>query len=214
MIKSVLIYDRNLSVLCHFISFQFARHLPMASLLRRGLSQMVRQYKPNLITLTSKNSPVLYLSLRKVASSGKKDSSTAVSISEKTPYEIELERLKKEEPGQTYYGYFKDEPYLDKMLYHGIWLVVYSFSFLFALPLLFYIPMVRGNDKEWKAREAQSWIAKRRANGEPLISRDFAPAELMEGMVPPPGDWEREWLMQQSSVRPTFSKVYNHDYTY
>ncbi|XP_039263411.2 uncharacterized protein LOC120339369 [Styela clava] len=196
------------------MSFQCTCHRPMASLLRHGLPQMVRRCKPNLITLAGKNSPVIYLGIRRVASSSKKGASAPVTVSEKTPYEIELERLKKKDPEEKFYGFYKDQPYVDKMQYHSFWLILWSLTLMFLFPVLSYTPMWRGNDRKWKAREAHAWIEKRRANDEPLISKDYAPAEIIEGMVPPPGDWERDWLMAQQSVRPSATGVYNHNYTF
>merc|ERR1712137_1266812 len=36
--------------------------------------------------------------------------------------------------------------------------------------------------------------------GKSPISPDYAPAELMESMVPPAGDWEKIWLSRQPST--------------
>jgi len=42
-----------------------------------------------------------------------------------------------------------------------------------------------------------------------VIDPNFVPANVIESMVPPEGDWEEEWLRAQPSVRSdTKSKFY------
>ena len=61
---------------------------------------------------------------------------------------------------------------------------------------------------EWRKYEAAQLLEAREANGEPLLNQDFVPPELIESMVPPPGDWEEEWLASQPSVRSKAEKYY------
>lgn len=64
-----------------------------------------------------------------------------------------------------------------------------------------------GDTSEWYVREARKLVEERREREEPLMDVNFAPKELIESMVPPAGDWEREWLSKQSSVFPDPSKT-------
>ena len=62
---------------------------------------------------------------------------------------------------------------------------------------------------EWRRYEAVKLIEERTARGELPIDTNFVPPELIESMVPPPGDWEEEWLRSQPAVN---SKVQSHYY--
>jgi len=66
-----------------------------------------------------------------------------------------------------------------------------------------------GKMKAWTRREAVLRLEERMAKGEPVIDPNFVPANVIESMVPPEGDWEEEWLRAQPSVRSdTKSKFY------
>ena len=60
---------------------------------------------------------------------------------------------------------------------------------------------------EWRKYEAAKLLEEREARGEFPFQKDFAPPELMESMVPPPGDWEEEWLRSQPTLR---TKAYRY----
>jgi len=53
-------------------------------------------------------------------------------------------------------------------------------------------------------------LEKRLAAGKNPIDHDFAPAELIESMVPAAGQWEEDWLANQAVVRspwvPSYAK--------
>lgn len=57
-----------------------------------------------------------------------------------------------------------------------------------------------GNNNRENRREAILRIEEAAALGKSPISPDYAPAELMETMVPPAGDWEKIWLSRQPST--------------
>ena len=57
-----------------------------------------------------------------------------------------------------------------------------------------------GNHVLNNRREALLRIEEAAAKGQSPISPDYAPAELVESMVPPPGDWEKIWLARQPTT--------------
>ena len=57
-----------------------------------------------------------------------------------------------------------------------------------------------GNNNRQDRREAVLRIEEAARLGKSPISPDYAPAELMESMVPPAGDWEKIWLSRQPST--------------
>ena len=57
-----------------------------------------------------------------------------------------------------------------------------------------------GNETHNNRREALLRIDEAAAKGQSPISPDYAPADLIEGMVPPAGDWEKIWLARQPST--------------
>jgi len=63
--------------------------------------------------------------------------------------------------------------------------------------------------KEWRKYEAAKLLEEREARGEFPLNQDFAPAEIIESMVPPAGDWEEEWLRNQPSIRTKSKKHYS-----
>lgn len=67
---------------------------------------------------------------------------------------------------------------------------------------------------DWKKYEALQLIEERTAKGLPLVDPDFAPEELIETMVPPPGDWEKEWLSNQPTTKPALKHWYGSDMVY
>lgn len=52
----------------------------------------------------------------------------------------------------------------------------------------------------WRKREAIMQIERCLAEGKIPIDPNFVPEELIEQMVPPPGDWEEDWLRKQPSA--------------
>ena len=61
---------------------------------------------------------------------------------------------------------------------------------------------------EWRKYEAAKILEEREARGECPLDQDFVPRELIESMVPPPGDWEEQWLDNQPSVRTKHRRHY------
>ena len=57
-----------------------------------------------------------------------------------------------------------------------------------------------GNETHNNRREALLRIDEAAAKGQSPISPDYAPADLIESMVPPAGDWEKIWLARQPST--------------
>jgi hypothetical protein len=66
--------------------------------------------------------------------------------------------------------------------------------------LIIIMPDFLGNNNRQDRREAVLRIEEAAALGKSPISPDYAPAELMESMVPPAGDWEKIWLSRQPST--------------
>merc|ERR1719486_572780 len=66
--------------------------------------------------------------------------------------------------------------------------------------LVIIMPDFLGNNNRMDRREACLRIEEAAALGKSPISPDYAPAELMETMVPPAGDWEKIWLSRQPST--------------
>ena len=61
---------------------------------------------------------------------------------------------------------------------------------------------------EWRRYEACKLLEEREARGELPIDINFVPPDLIESMVPPPGDWEEEWLRTQPSVKSKYLRHY------
>jgi len=66
----------------------------------------------------------------------------------------------------------------------------------FTFTLLDYM----GYNTQWARREAILRIHEAVQNGASPIDPDYAPPEIVEQMIPPPGDWEKIWLSRQPST--------------
>jgi len=117
-----------------------------------------------------------------------------------TTYETELARISKELgwdanahlpapelcDEERRYWQWNDQMY---MMFFGFWLGIFPF-----------MPDYSGYGTQWSRREAILRINEAVRDGKSPIDPDYAPAELIEQMVPPPGDWEKIWLSRQPST--------------
>jgi len=69
-------------------------------------------------------------------------------------------------------------------------------------------PQALGQDEMWFKEEAIIRIEERVAKGLPILDPNFCPLDVIDKHVPPPGEWEEEYLSQQPSTYPV---VHRHN---
>lgn len=131
----------------------------------------------------------------------------SIATAGKSQYEIEVEKIRKKEKFQHYYGFFRNDTIFDEALMH-FWMFALVSVTTFSVIMMCYGPDFKSQMRDWKKREAIRLIEEREAAGQLLINPDFAPPELIASMVPEEGDWEGQWLQDQPAIfsdsRPTY----------
>ncbi|CAK8689161.1 uncharacterized protein LOC143461057 [Clavelina lepadiformis] len=155
------------------------------------LARTLRQSAPKSIAL---------MTVRKISFWRQKSQSAAIETT-KSEYEIEYEKFVKKDNYKPYLGFFEDDPVYDRAFVHVLLFICFSVHLVFVPIIYSYGPDFRSRMKEWRKYEAIKLIEEREAKGEIILDMNFVPTESMESMVPPPGDWEEEWLKNQPSVR-------------
>lgn len=70
------------------------------------------------------------------------------------------------------------------------------------------MPGCFGRDETWFIEEAIIRIEERVEKGLPLLDPNFCPLDVIDKHVPPPGEWEEEYLSQQPSTYPVLHHMH------
>uniref|UniRef100_H2Y6F5 NADH dehydrogenase [ubiquinone] 1 beta subcomplex subunit 11, mitochondrial n=1 Tax=Ciona savignyi TaxID=51511 RepID=H2Y6F5_CIOSA len=111
-------------------------------------------------------------------------SQESTAIAAKSEYEIECQRFIDQDKPVTFYGFDRFDPVIDHFILHMVFFLGFSMLLVFCPAMLVYGPDYRSRMVEWREYEAIELLEKREANGEPPIDPNFAPADLIESMVP------------------------------
>jgi len=129
----------------------------------------------------------------------------------KSEYELEVEKFQiKDKKGYVNKGWSDKSEFEDDLLWKNYMFLMCTCIVGLGFPIMFYGPDWLNTFKFWRRREALMVLEKRLAAGKNPIDHDFAPAELIESMVPAAGQWEEDWLANQAVVRspwvPSYAK--------